>query len=88
LFADSHNISDRRNNYLSQLLNMHNISDVRQREIHAAQPLVPGPSLLEFGIVAKLKRNEWPSNHQISAEMIQASREMVVSVIHKLINSI
>jgi hypothetical protein len=34
-------------NYFSQLLNVHMISDVREIEIHTAEPLVPGPSLLD-----------------------------------------
>jgi hypothetical protein len=29
------------------LLNVHNVSDVRQIEVHMAEPLVPGPSRLE-----------------------------------------
>jgi hypothetical protein len=36
LLADSHNILNRWNNYFSQLLNMHNVSDVRQIEVHTA----------------------------------------------------
>jgi hypothetical protein len=36
LLADFHNILNRRKNYFCQLLNVHNISDVRQREIHTA----------------------------------------------------
>jgi hypothetical protein len=39
-----------------QLLNVHDVSDVRQIEIHTAEPLVPGPSHLEGEIsIAKLK---------------------------------
>jgi hypothetical protein len=44
LLADSHNISNRLKNSFCQLLNVHRISDVRQTEIHAAEPLVPDPS--------------------------------------------
>jgi hypothetical protein len=55
LLADS-NILNRRNNNSSQLLNVHNVSDIRQIEIHTAELLVPGPSHLEVEIaVAKLK---------------------------------
>jgi hypothetical protein len=37
-------------------MNVHNFSDVRQIEIHTAEPLVPGPSHLEVEIpVAKLE---------------------------------
>jgi hypothetical protein len=41
---------NRWNNYFSQLLHVHNVSDVRQIEVHTAEPLVPGPSRLEVGI--------------------------------------
>jgi hypothetical protein len=47
LISDSHNILNRWKNYFSQLLNVHNVSDVRQVEIHTAEPLVPDPSRLE-----------------------------------------
>jgi hypothetical protein len=46
LLADSHNILNRWKNYFSQLLDVHNVSDVRQIEVHTAEPLVPGPSRL------------------------------------------
>jgi hypothetical protein len=46
LLADSHNILNRWKNYFSQLSNVHNISDVRQIEVHTAEPLAPGPSRL------------------------------------------
>jgi hypothetical protein len=56
MLVDSHNILNRRKNYFSQLLNVHNVSDVKQIEVYMAEPLVPGPNLLEFEIaVAKLK---------------------------------
>jgi hypothetical protein len=50
LLADSHNISNRLKNYFSQLLNVHNVSDVRQIEVHTAEPLVLYPSLFECEI--------------------------------------
>jgi hypothetical protein len=40
LLADSHNVLKSWKNYVSQLLNVHNISDVRQIEVHTAEPLV------------------------------------------------
>jgi hypothetical protein len=56
LLADSHNILNRWKNFFLQLLNLHNVSDVRQIEVHTAGPLVPDPSRLEVEIaVAKLK---------------------------------
>jgi 7-cyano-7-deazaguanine synthase in queuosine biosynthesis len=56
LLADSNSILNRRKNYFSQLLNVHNVSDVKQIEVHMAETLVPGPNLLEIKIaIAKLK---------------------------------
>jgi hypothetical protein len=82
-FLDWHNILNRRKNYISQLLNVHNVSDVRQIEVHTAEPLVPGPSHLEVEIaIAKLKKYKSPSSDQILAELIQAGGN------HTLINSV
>ena len=47
LVADSHSIMARWRNYFSQILNVHGVSDVRQAEIHTAEPLVPEPSVME-----------------------------------------
>jgi hypothetical protein len=47
LLVDSNIILNRRKSYFSQLLNVHDVSDVRQIEIHTAEPLAPGPSHLE-----------------------------------------
>jgi hypothetical protein len=67
---------------------VHNISDVRQIEVHTAEPLVPGPSRLEAEIaIAKLKKYKSPGSDQIPAELIQAGGEILMSVFHKLINS-
>jgi hypothetical protein len=75
--------------YFSQLLNIHNVSDVWQVEIHSNESLVPGPSHVEVEIaIAKLKKYKYPGNDQILAELIQAEGETLVSVIHRLINSI
>jgi hypothetical protein len=42
--------------YFSQLLNVHNVSDDRQIEVHAAEPSVLGSSRLDAEIaIAKLK---------------------------------
>jgi hypothetical protein len=56
--------------------------------VHTAEPLVPGPSHLEVEIaIAKLKYKS-PGSDQILAELIEAGGEMLISAIHKLINSI
>jgi hypothetical protein len=68
---------------------VHNISEVKQIEVHTAEPLVHGPSRLEVEIaIAKLKKYKSPGSDQIPAEMIQAGGEMLLSAIHKLINSV
>jgi hypothetical protein len=70
-------------------LNVHNVSDVRQIEIHTAEPLIPGHSYRKVEIgTENLKKYKSPGSDQILAELIQAEGETVVSVIHKLINSI
>jgi hypothetical protein len=70
-------------------LNVHNVSDLRQIEIHTAEPLVPGPNHLEVEIsVTKLKKYNSPGSDQISAELYQAGGETLVSVNNKLITSI
>jgi hypothetical protein len=48
-------------NYFSQLLNVHGVNDVRQTEIHTAEPLVPEPSAFEVEMamaIEKLKRTQ------------------------------
>jgi hypothetical protein len=56
--ADCH-ILNMWKNYFYQLLNVHRVSDVRQIEVHTAEPLVPDLSPFEFEtaiaiVVAKL----------------------------------
>jgi hypothetical protein len=89
LLADSHNILYTSKNYFSQLLNVHNVSDIRRIEVHMAEPLGSAPSHLEVEIAtAKLKKYKSPGSDEIPAELIQAGGEMLLSVIHKFINSV
>jgi hypothetical protein len=89
MLADSHSIFNKRRKYFSHLLNMHNVGDVRQIEVHTAEPLVPGPSRLEVDIaIAKLKKYKSPGSDEILAEMIQSGGEILLSAIQKLINSV
>jgi hypothetical protein len=61
---------------------VYNVSEVRQIEVHAAEPLVPGPSRLEVEVaVAKLKKYKSPGSDQIPAELIQAGDEILLSEI-------
>jgi hypothetical protein len=65
---------------LSQLLNVHNVSDVRQIEGHAAEPVVPCPSRLEVEIaIAKLRKYKSQGSDEIPAELIQAGGEILLS---------
>ena len=55
LVADPYSILARWRNYFSQLLNVHGVNEVRQTEIHTAEPLVPEPSAFEVELaIAKL----------------------------------
>jgi hypothetical protein len=58
-------------------------SDVRQTEIHAAEPLVPEPSAFEVEMaIEKLKRHKSPDIDQIPAELIKAGGRTIRSEIH------
>jgi hypothetical protein len=70
-------------NYFPQLLSVHNVSDVRQIEVHTAEPLVPRHSHLEVEIaITKFKKYRSSGSDQIPAELIQAGGEMLLSEIH------
>jgi hypothetical protein len=54
-------------------LNVHGVNDVRQTEVHTAEPLVPEPSALEVEMaIEKVKRHKSPGTDQIPAELINA----------------
>jgi hypothetical protein len=66
---------------------VHNVSFVRQIDVHTTEPLVPDPTRLEDEIaIAKLKKYISPGSDQIP--LIQAGGEILLSAIHKLINSV
>jgi len=74
--ADSHSIVARWRNYFSQLFNVHGFKEVRQAEIHTAEPLVPEPSAAEVELaIDKLKSPKSPGIDQIPAELIKAGVE-------------
>jgi hypothetical protein len=74
MLADLHNILNKWKNYFFKLLNVHNFSDVRQKEIiHAVVPLISDTSAFEVEItIAKLNNYKLPCSEQIPAELIQA----------------
>jgi len=89
LVADSHSILARWRNYFSQHLNVHGVNEVKQREIHTAEPLVPDPSAFEFEMAIKqLTTHKWPGIAQILVELFTVGDRTIWSEIHKCINSI
>jgi hypothetical protein len=87
LVAVSHSIMERWRNYLSQILNINGVSDVRQAEIlvHTAKPLVPEPSVFEAELaIEKLKIHKSPGIGQIPAELNKARGRTFRYAIHKL----
>jgi hypothetical protein len=66
-------------NNFSQFLNVHKVSDVRQIEIHTAEPLVNDPSPLNVEIaIAWWEKYKLPDSDQILAELIQRGGETLV----------
>ena len=53
LVADCHSISARWRKYFSQLLDVQEVNEVRQMEIHTAEPLVPEPSAFEVELATE-----------------------------------
>ena len=52
---------------------MDGVKDIRQAEIHTAEPLVPDPSAAEVELaIDKLKSHKSPGMDQIPAELIKA----------------
>jgi hypothetical protein len=74
---------------LSRATECTGVNDVRQTEIHTAEPLVPQHSSFEVDIATeKLKRYKSPGTDQIPAEFIQTGSNTSCSEIHKFINYI
>jgi hypothetical protein len=89
LVADSHKILARWRNHSSQLLNVYGVNNVRQTEVHTAEPLVPESSAFEVEMaIEKLKRHKSPGTDQIPAEVIKSGGRIIRSEIHKLTISI
>jgi hypothetical protein len=71
------------------VVNVYAVHDVRQINIHTAEPLVPELSLVEVKIaIAKLKIYKSPGTDQIPAELIKQRSESLYSEIHRLIYSV
>jgi hypothetical protein len=60
LVTDSYSILARERNLLYKLFNVHGVSEVRQKEIHTAEPLVSEPSVFEVEMaIEKLKKKQF-----------------------------
>jgi hypothetical protein len=82
LIADPQNVLNRWKNFFNQVLNVHVVLNVRQMDIHTAEPLVSESSLVEVEIaIGKLKRYKSPGTDQIPAELIKAGCETLYSEI-------
>jgi hypothetical protein len=76
LIADPQSVLNRWKNIFNYVLNVQGVHNVRQTDIHTAEPLVPEPSLVEVEIaIGKLKSYKSPGTDQIPAEMIKAGGE-------------
>ena len=64
---------------------MHGVSDVRQMEIHTAEPPVPEPSAFEVELASeKVKSHKSPGIDQIPAELIKTGGRTICSEINLL----
>jgi hypothetical protein len=73
LLADPQSVLNSWKNFINQVLNVHGVHDVRQMDIHTAEPLVPESSLFEVEIaIGKLKSYKSPGTDHIAAELIKA----------------
>jgi hypothetical protein len=80
-----YNILKRWKKYFCQLLKVLGVNNVRQTEMHIAEPLVPKPISFKVEIATeKLKRYKSPGTEQIPAELIKAGGSTSHSMIHNL----
>jgi hypothetical protein len=72
LIADPQNVLNRWKNFFNQVLNVHGVHNVKQKDIQTAEPLVPEPSLVEVEIaIGKFKSYKSLDIDQIPAELIK-----------------
>jgi hypothetical protein len=80
LLADPQSALNMWKNIFNQVLNVPEVHDVRQMDIHKAEPLVPETSLVEVETATrKLKRYKSIGTDQILAELIKGRGEILCS---------
>jgi hypothetical protein len=68
LLADPQSVLNKWKHFFNQVLNVHGVHNVGQKDVHTAEPLVPQPSLVEVEIaIGKLKSYKSPGTEQIPA---------------------
>jgi len=78
LVADSHSILARQRNNFSQLLNTHGLN-VKQTELHTAEPPVPEPSAFEVELaIEKPKSHKSLGTDQIPAQLKQGVEQYAI----------
>jgi hypothetical protein len=73
---------------LLSVVDVHGVNDVRQTEIHAAEPLVPEPSPIKVRTATeRVKSHKSPRTDQTPAELTEVRGNTLCSEIHRPIKS-
>jgi hypothetical protein len=89
LLADPQSVLNRWKNFFNQVLNVHGVHNVKEKDIQTAEPLVPEPSLFEVETaIGMFKGYKSQGTDHILAKLIKVGAETLCSDIHKLICSI
>jgi len=81
LVADSHSILARWRNCFSQLMNVQGFNDIKQKEIHTAEPIVLESSVFKFELViVELKSHKSSGVDQIQPEFVTGGLEQFVTI--------
>ena len=73
MVTNSNSTRARWRNHFSQLLNIHGVNDIRQTELHTAEPLEPEPSAFVVEMATeKLKDTNHQALIKFPAELIKA----------------
>jgi hypothetical protein len=84
LLADSYNISKRLKKYFCQFLSVHSVNGIKHTEMHTAESLVFVLCYFEVETgIEELKRPKSPGIDQIPAELIQAGKNIILSLLIK-----
>jgi hypothetical protein len=69
--------------FFNHVVNVHGVHDIKNMDIHKAEPLMPEPSLVEVEIdIGKLKSFNYAVTGNIRTKLIKAGGETLYSEIH------